>query len=113
MAVANRAAPFIIFPTDGRSMPCIKEGLMDVTGFPNELDSVDGSLIPLKAPSSREDIYACRKRFHALNVQGICDSQNNFVNLVVKFRGQRTMLLYEANVECKNLSVKIKSLGTC
>ena len=113
MAVANRAGQFITFPTDGRRIPCIKEGLMDVTGFPNDLGCVDGSLIPIKAPSSPEDIYVCRKGCHALNVQGICDSQNNFVKLVVEFRGQRTMLLYGANVECKHLSVKIKSLGTC
>ena len=87
MAMANRAGQFITFPTDGRRIPCIKEGLMDVTGFPNDLGCVDGSLIPIKAPSSREDIYVYRKGFHALNVQGICESQNNFVNLVVKFPG--------------------------
>ena len=87
MAVANRAGQFITFPTDGRRISCIKEGLMDVTGFPNDLGCVDGSPIPTKARSSREDIYVCRKVFHALNVQGICDSQNNFVKLVVEFPG--------------------------
>ena len=48
MAVANRAGQFITFPTDGRRIPCIKEGLMDVTGFPNDLGCVDGSLIPTR-----------------------------------------------------------------
>lgn len=60
MAVANRAGQFITFPTDGRRIPCIKEGLMDVTGLPNDLGCVDGSLIPTKARSSREDIHVCR-----------------------------------------------------
>lgn len=86
-ALANRAGQYIQFPTDGRRILRIKEGFMDATGFPNVLGCVDGSLIPIKAPSSREDIYVCRKGFHALNVQGICDSQKRFLNLVVKFPG--------------------------
>jgi hypothetical protein len=88
-------------PSDGNVINCPAR-----FATPNDLGCVDGSFIPIKAPSSPEDIYVCRKGCHALNVQGICDSQNNFVKLVVEFRGQRTMLLYGANVECKHLSVK-------
>ena len=46
MALANCAGQFIIFPTDGRRMQRIKGGFMDVTGFPNVIGCVDGSLTP-------------------------------------------------------------------
>ncbi|CAC5358622.1 HARBI1 [Mytilus coruscus] len=55
--------------------------------FPNVLGCVDGSLVQIKAPSTTEDMYVCRKGYHALNIQGICDSQKKFINLVVRWPG--------------------------
>lgn len=86
-ALASIAGQIIKFPTDNRKAQAIKEGFMDKFRFPSVLGCVDGTFIPIKAPSQREDMYVCRKGFHALNVQGICDSQMKFVNLRVKYPG--------------------------
>ena len=86
-ALSNIAGQIIKFPMDNRQMQYVKEGFMNEFKFPNVLGCVDGSLIPIKAPSSREDVYICRKGYHALNVQGICDSRKKFTNLVVKYPG--------------------------
>lgn len=87
VALASRAGQVIKFPTDVNSVQRMKEGFMDKFQFPNVLGCVDGSLIPIKAPSHREDMYVCRKGYHALNVQGICDSNKKFTNLVARFPG--------------------------
>ena len=54
----------------------------------SSLGCVDGSLIPIKdslipiqALSTREDVYICRKGYHALKVQGTSDSRKKFTNL--------------------------------
>ncbi|XP_062568966.1 putative nuclease HARBI1 [Saccostrea cucullata] len=86
-ALASFAGQIIQFPTDCRKLQTVKEGFMEKFGFPNVIGCVDGSFIPIKAPPSREDVYVCRKGFHALNVQGICDSQKKFTNLLDKFPG--------------------------
>ena len=55
--------------------------------FPNVLGCIDGTLVQIKAPSYREDMYVCRKGYHALNIQGVCDSRKRFINLIVKWPG--------------------------
>lgn len=35
--------------------------------------AVDGTLIPIQAPTDNEVAYVCRKNYHALNVQAVCD----------------------------------------
>ena len=39
----------------------------------NVLDAVDGPLIKILALSKKEQIYDCRKGFHALNVSAVAD----------------------------------------
>jgi hypothetical protein len=51
--------------------------------MPNTLGCVDGTFIPIKAPSKREEAYVCRTSFHTLNVQGVCDHKKKFTNIVI------------------------------
>jgi hypothetical protein len=44
----------------------------DIKEFPLVLGAVDGTLIPIKAPSVDEHLYVCRKGYHALNI--ICNT---------------------------------------
>ena len=62
----------------------IREGFYLIANFPIVLGAVDGTLIPIKAPSEDKHLYVTRKGFHGINVQGICDSANIFLNLVAK-----------------------------
>ncbi|CAG2199125.1 HARBI1 [Mytilus edulis] len=55
--------------TTPRFQQAVKEGFMNEFTFPNVLGCVDGSLVQIKAPSTREDMYVCRKGYHALNIQ--------------------------------------------
>ncbi|CAG2216264.1 HARBI1 [Mytilus edulis] len=86
-ALCRHAGQYIRFPTTPRFQQAVKEGFMNEFTFPNVLGCVDGSLVQIKAPSTREDMYVCRKGYHALNIQGICDSQKKFLNLVVRWPG--------------------------
>jgi hypothetical protein len=51
------------------------------------LGCVDGTLIQIKPPSEREDAYVCRKGYHAINVQGVCDHQEKLTNVMVWWPG--------------------------
>ena len=69
-------------------MQHVKEGFKTEFKFPNVLGCVDGflipikdSLIPIQALSTREDVYICRKGYHALKVQDTSDSRKKFTNL--------------------------------
>ena len=88
-ALANKSQELIKFPMHERDQQIVKEGFFerDRHRIPNVLGCLDGSLIPIKAPSQNEDAFVCRKRFHAINVQGVCNHQLKFTNLVVKWPG--------------------------
>jgi len=52
-------------------MAATKNDFFRVARLPNCLGAVDGTLIPILAPHNREDIYVCRKGYHAINVQAV------------------------------------------
>ncbi|KAK3910207.1 Putative nuclease [Frankliniella fusca] len=55
--------------------------------IPGVLGFVDGTLIPIKQPVEREELLVCRKGFHALNAQIICDTENHILNVLSRFNG--------------------------
>lgn len=55
--------------------------------FPNVIGAIDGSHIPIMAPSEHENVFVNRKNFHSINIQAICDHQGKFVNMVTKWLG--------------------------
>lgn len=86
-ALNRHASQFIKFPTDEASQRRMKAEFYDIAGFPNVLGCVDGTHIATAAPKTNEHVYVCRKGFHSLNVQGICDARLRFVNVVAKYPG--------------------------
>jgi hypothetical protein len=54
----------------------------DIKELPLILGAVDGTLIPIKAPSVDEHLYVCRKGYHALNIQCVCNAKNKFLDVV-------------------------------
>ena len=86
-ALNHHASQFIRFPTDEASQRHIKAEFYDIAGFPNVLGCVDGTQIAITAPKLNEHVYVCRKGFHSLNVQGICDPKLRFINLVARYPG--------------------------
>ena len=59
----------------------------DIKEFPLVLGAVDGTLIPIKAPSVDEHLYVCRKGYHALNIQCVCNAKKQFLDVVARWPG--------------------------
>ena len=59
----------------------------EVANIPNVVGCVNGTQIPVLAPHHNEHLYICRKRFHAMNVQVVCDSQLRFTKIAAKWPG--------------------------
>lgn len=85
--LSAKVGDFIKFPTTQQDQMVIKRGFEVEFGMPNTLGCVDDTLIAIKAPSEREDAYVCRKGFHAINVQGVCDHTKKLTNIVVQYPG--------------------------
>jgi hypothetical protein len=84
--IAENIGLYIQFPMTNTERQSVMFNLYDIKEFPLVLGAVDGTLIPIKAPSVDEHLYVCRKGFHALDVQGVCDANNLFTNIVLYFR---------------------------
>lgn len=85
--ISQRMQDHIKYPFTERGQRIIKQGFYEIAEFPQVLGAVDGTFIPIKALHDDEHLYVTRKGFHAINVQGICDASNVFLNLVVRWPG--------------------------
>ncbi|WAR15821.1 HARB1-like protein [Mya arenaria] len=56
-------------------------------GFPNIVGAVDGTLVPILAPTANEESFVCRKGFHAINCQAVASSDLRFIDIVAKWPG--------------------------
>ena len=86
-ALSRRASQYITFPTNEASQQHVKSEFFDVAGFPNVLVCVDGTQIAITVPTTNEHIYVCRKGFHSMNIQAICDAKLRFTSIVTKYPG--------------------------
>ena len=73
-ALARRVNNYISCPTTDAAIRTVKDTFFHVAGFPNVLGAIDGTLVPIKGPSVDEHLYVCRKGYHALNVQGVAET---------------------------------------
>ena len=85
-ALCSIAEEYIQFPTAARQMS-IQHGFMEKFWLPKVLGCIDGSHVPIVAPSTNEAIYVNRKSYLSINVQAICDDIFKFINVVVKWSG--------------------------
>ena len=86
-ALCEHVNYYIKFPTSPVDIQQTKMAFYEIANFPNVLGTIDGTLIPIKAPSIDERLYVCRKGFHALNVQCIATASLKFSNVVAKWPG--------------------------
>ncbi|KAI7799399.1 putative nuclease HARBI1 [Triplophysa rosa] len=56
-------------------------------GFPNVIGCIDGTHIPIIAPSQNEADYVNRKSIQSINVQIICDAAHIITNVEAKWPG--------------------------
>ncbi|XP_012234639.2 uncharacterized protein [Linepithema humile] len=49
-------------------------------GFPGVIGAVDGTLIKISAPARNPEAYICRKNYHAIQLQVVCDADLRFIH---------------------------------
>ena len=86
-AISGKAHRIIRFPRTREEQRRTIQGFYETTRFPNTIGCVDGSLIRIKSPREDENVYVCRKGYHALNIQGICDYRRRFISMVARWPG--------------------------
>ncbi|XP_060554375.1 putative nuclease HARBI1 [Ruditapes philippinarum] len=87
----------IRFPTDRNDIIQLKRTFYQKSRIPNVIGAVDWTLIPIEAPKENEAAYVCRKNFHALNVQAVCDTDMRFTDVVAMWPGsQHASALFDA-----------------
>ncbi|KAK3513690.1 hypothetical protein QTP70_028774 [Hemibagrus guttatus] len=59
---------FLVFPTH-KPLRAIKEDFQRIAGFPNVVGCINGTHIPIIAPSENEADFVNRRSIHSINVQ--------------------------------------------
>ncbi|XP_028457689.1 putative nuclease HARBI1 [Perca flavescens] len=77
---------FVVF-LGHKPVRAIKEEFHTIAGFPNVIGCIDGTHIPITAPSENEADYVNRKSIHSINVQIICDAAYLITNVEAKWPG--------------------------
>lgn len=78
-------APTIIKWPQGADVGKSKESFKKLSNIPNVIGVIDGSYIPIKAPKDHPEVYINRKCFHAITLQGICDSSLKFIDCFIGY----------------------------
>uniref|UniRef100_A0A3P8TCB9 Putative nuclease HARBI1 n=1 Tax=Amphiprion percula TaxID=161767 RepID=A0A3P8TCB9_AMPPE len=77
---------FVVFPRH-KPVRAIKEEFHRIAGFPSVIGCIDGTHIPITAPSHNEADYVNRKSIHSINVQITCDAAHIISNVEAKWPG--------------------------
>lgn len=63
-------------PRTQQETTAVKIGFMAIGNIPNVIGAIDGTLIPIRSVNGNEEhLYVCRKNFHAINTQAVCDAE--------------------------------------
>ncbi|XP_022828419.1 putative nuclease HARBI1 [Spodoptera litura] len=72
---------YIKFPMSSQERNMIKTKFYNKFGIPGCLGCIDGSHVAIVRPAQHEERYYCRKNYHSLNVQLICDSDMQIISV--------------------------------
>ena len=84
-AVVDKVPLHIKMPSSSSEIALVKNEFYQVARFPGAIGCIDGSHIPIIAPSEFEFAYINRKGFYSINVQGICDANLLFRDVVARW----------------------------
>ena len=82
--VNNIAGEFIRWP-QGERAESVMEKFRHNNGLPRCIGVIDGTHIPIKAPRHNTEQYVNRKRFHSVQLQGVCDADMFLLMYTVRF----------------------------
>uniref|UniRef100_A0A8C1KSX7 Putative nuclease HARBI1 n=1 Tax=Cyprinus carpio TaxID=7962 RepID=A0A8C1KSX7_CYPCA len=87
LALKQFLGVFVVFPSHLRPQ-VVKQNFFAIAGFPNVIDAIDCTHIPIKAPPGpNEGDFVNRKGVHSVNVQMVCDSMFHITNVEAKWPG--------------------------
>ena len=78
LVLAQRVDQFIRFPQTQEERDVDEQGFYNIANFPCAIGCIDGTHIRIVAPTENEWDFMNRRRYHSINVQGICDHKGNF-----------------------------------
>ena len=87
-AIIKVAPNYTYMPENSEDRESVKSSFFKMAGFPGVLGCIDGTHIPLIAPTEDEYSYVNRRKFHSINVQAVCDANAIFLDVVARFPGQ-------------------------
>ncbi|XP_060810111.1 putative nuclease HARBI1 [Amyelois transitella] len=78
---------YIVFPRSHEDRNKIRARLYQNFGIPGVLGCIDCTQIAIIRPIENEERFFCRKHYHSLNVQLICDADMQITSVDASFRG--------------------------
>ncbi|XP_063538130.1 uncharacterized protein LOC134747435 [Cydia strobilella] len=78
---------WIVFPQTQHERTIIKQEFFNTFGMLGLLGCIDCTQIPILRPSQYEERYYCRKQYHSLNVQLICDADMQITSIDACYGG--------------------------
>ncbi|XP_023218074.1 putative nuclease HARBI1 [Centruroides sculpturatus] len=78
-AISSLSGQFIRFPS-GDELEANASSFKKACGFPGVIGCIDGSHIPIKAPTNHPESYINRKGFHSVLLQAVVDSRCRFID---------------------------------
>ncbi|XP_051162213.1 uncharacterized protein LOC127282158 [Leptopilina boulardi] len=85
--VLNEIAPNVISWPAGENLMNVEKKFRRMAGLSDVIGAIDASLILIKAPEIDAQYYVCRKRFHALILQAVCDRDLVFTDCFAGYPG--------------------------
>lgn len=86
-AIENIGDRWIKFPMTREEKTIAKVSFMDIYGFPGVIGCIDGTHVAIVRPNQEEHAYFNRKGYHSKNVQIVCDSKMEIINVKANFGG--------------------------
>lgn len=93
-ALVARHDDFIIFPETEQETRSAIDKFQRLGDFPQVVGAIDGTYIQITAPRENKDDYFCRKKYHAVILQGTVDADKKFIDVCTGFPGS----LHDARV---------------
>ena len=94
---------YIAMPTDPGNLQNNMQGFHNTANFSNVVGAIDCTHIKIKAPSIAEHFFVNRKNYHSITIQGVCDANMKFLNIVAKWQGSTHDALIWANSNLREM----------
>ena len=85
--ILNKAADWIKFPSTENEVMEAKVKWVAKKNFPTAIGAIDCTHVEIEKPRLFGDEYVNRKNYCSINVQGICDQNNVFINIDARWPG--------------------------